>query len=78
MRAPPGDTGDRKERRIKLPRNTEHLIHKAAVKVDIGIDALIDLALAGDDARGDCLDILVEGELILEVLLLGELGHKSL
>ena len=49
--APPGNSGDCEDRREQLFRESQHLVHKTAVKVHVCADALIHLPLCADQHR---------------------------
>ena len=46
---PAGDSCDCKEGSVELHGDSEHRINEAAVEVDVGGNALVDLALCGDE-----------------------------
>ena len=51
MGAPACNTADGKDGGIQLQRKIEHAVYKAAVKIDVGRNALVNAALLADDAR---------------------------
>ena len=59
MCTPADDSGNRKQRGVQLYRYSEHIIDKSAVKVHIRADALIHLALLGNEHRCNPLDLLI-------------------
>ena len=56
MGAPARNTRNRKNRREKFSRKIEHAVNKAAVKVDVRGNALVDSALLADYLWGKTLN----------------------
>ena len=56
MGAPAGYTADRKDGCVQLERKAQHIVHKAAVEVDVCADALIYVALFAYDLGRQALD----------------------
>ena len=78
MGGPAGDAGDGKDGSVELNRQTQHLVGEAGVEVDVGRDALVDLAPVRNDFRSQTRDQLIEGILLLVTLFSGELLDKAL
>ena len=51
MRTPDCNARNGEYRRIKLLRQVKHAVNKAAVKIDIGRNALVNLSFVGDHLR---------------------------
>ena len=78
MGAPARDARDRKDGREEFGRDAQHAVGKAAVKVDVRRNALVDLAALRDDLGRELFDLRIEGVLLFEPLLAGELFDRAL
>ena len=76
--APARDTGHGKHRSEQLCRQTQHMIHKAAVLIDVRTEALVKAALLANHLRGKTLDERVQTVLLLHIFLLGQSLHERL
>ena len=76
--APAHDARHGKQRGVQFHGDAQHLVHKAAVKVHVGADALEDLALLRDKLRCHPLDAGVEGKILIPSLFVGQLLHIAL
>lgn len=77
VRTPAADAGNGEKRRVELFWQIEHVIHKAAVVVNVGADAFVDLALFGDHAAGDLFDFHVEIAFFFAAFFLRKRAHKA-
>ena len=76
--APAHDARHGKQRGVQLHGDAQHLVHKTAVKVHIGADALEDLALLRDQLGCHALDAGIEGKILVPALFVGKLLHIAL
>ena len=76
MSAPTADTGNGKERRVELFWNVEHIVNKAAVKIDVGTNAFVDFFAFADEVAGQAFHSEVEVTFVLAALFDGKLTHK--
>ena len=73
--APAHDAGHGKQRGVQLHGDAQHIVHKAAVEIHVGADALEDLPFLGDELRGHAFDPGVQGQVLVPALLVGQLFH---
>ena len=78
MGAPARDPGDGEDRSEELLRNAQHLIHEAAVEVDVGADTFIHSAFTGDHLRGDLLNFFIQVHIPGSALFFGQLPDKGM
>ena len=78
MGGPADDTRNRKDRGVQLHRDAQHVIHKAGVEVHVRRDALINMALLGNDLRSQPLDRVVILKVAAAALGVGQLVDKAL
>ena len=77
MGAPAGHTGHGKQRGVQLGGDIQHPVNKAGVKVHVGGNALIDVALLRDDLRRQPLHGAVQGKLLVQAFFAAELLHAA-
>lgn len=77
VRTPAADASNSRKAACRVLPAVEHVIYKAAVVVDVGADAFVDLAFFGDHAAGDLFDFHVEIAFFFAAFFLRKRAYKA-